>query len=179
MCTLFIAHLLQLSLMWFLNLHLPSLAPLTFVNNTLDKDAKELSAREVFSVNSCVNVLIQYKINIPFISQYHWSSTHVLPFLLAIHSKCLQNCKIQAISKSMSETDVMTTHKVQQSSPKCALGERIVGSSMIWEFLILAQDYKDGSISSDVSGLEAAFPPLNQTFVVSWKGVVETSILHL
>ncbi len=46
-------------------------------------------------------------------------------------------------------------------------------------FLILAQDYKDGNISSDVSGLEAAFPPLNHTFVISWKGVVETSILHL
>ncbi len=42
--------------------------------------------------------------------------------------------------------------------------------------LILAQDYKHGSIRSDVSGLEPAFPPLNQTFVVSWKGVVETSI---
>ncbi len=34
-------------------------------------------------------------------------------------------------------------------------------------FLILALDYKDGIISSDVSGLKAAFPPLNQTFVVS------------
>ncbi len=42
-----------------------------------------------------------------------------------------------------------------------------------------AQDYKDGNISSDVSGLETAFPALNQTFVVTWKGVVETSIICL
>ncbi len=50
--------------------------------------------------------------------------------------------------------------------------------NQIW-FLILAQDYKGGNVGSDVSGLEPAFCPLNQTFVVSWKGVVETSILRL
>ncbi len=29
------------------------------------------------------------------------------------------------------------------------------------------KDYKDGNVSSDVSGLEPAFHPLNQTFVVT------------
>ncbi len=43
-------------------------------------------------------------------------------------------------------------------------------------FLNLTQDYKGGNVSSDVSGLEPAFHPLNQTFVVSWKGVMKTSI---
>ncbi len=36
-----------------------------------------------------------------------------------------------------------------------------------YDLLLLILDYKDGNISSDFSGLETAFPPLNQTFVVT------------
>ncbi len=52
----------------------------------------------------------------------------------------------------------------------------IISTLEINFFLILAQDYKGGNVSSHVSGLEPAFRPLNQNFVVSRKGVVETSI---
>ncbi len=65
---------------------------------------------------------------IVLISQYHRRQTSFLPFLLAINKKCLQIFTFQAISKSKFKNRCCDRHKAEQRSPKCAVGERIMGS---------------------------------------------------